>query len=213
MIEFISLIKQQFKKTILRKQWRKLNQFNQTYQNNVFDPKIVKVGAMSYGPLEVYSWNSENESLVIGNYVSIASGVKFILGGNHYYDTFSTYPFKVKLGLEINEAYSNGPIIVEDDVWIGTDSLILSGVTIGKGAVIAARSVIVKDVPPYSIVGGNPAKVIKMRFESSIINELMDVNFSTLIHDNIVENIDLFYKPLDKVTLKKIIDLLIKKNS
>lgn len=80
----------------------------------------------------------------------------------------------------IREAYSNGPIVVSDDVWSGIDTMVMSGVTIGQGAVVAARSVVVKDVPPYAIVGGNPAKIIKYRFSSEIIEKLLKVNFKKL---------------------------------
>lgn len=102
------------------------------------------------------------------------------LGGNHNYSHFSTFPSKVRFLGAIREAYSNGPIVVSDDVWLGIDTMVMSGVTIGQGAVVAARSVVVKDVPPYAIVGGNPAKIIKYRFSSEIIEKLLKVNFKKL---------------------------------
>ncbi|MFA4979990.1 MAG: DapH/DapD/GlmU-related protein [Sphingobacterium sp.] len=192
-----------------RWKWNKSNRHNQTVPTRIFNSSKVSVGDMSYGPLEVYEWGAENEKLEIGSYVSISSGVKFLLGGNHYYNTFSTFPFKVKVCGEKQEAYSNGPIIVEDDVWIGTDAIIMSGVRIGKGAVIAAGSVIVKDVPPYSIVGGNPANVIKYRFDEDIINKLKTINMNVMTPDFISREIKLLYKNLNEDVLEMIIEQLI----
>ena len=108
---------------IFKKKFKMKNKHNQIIPVNIFDENIVKIGKMSYGPIEVLSWGDKNEHLTIGNYVSIASGCKFILGGNHYYDTFSTYPFKVKVMGDKKEAYTNGPIKIEDDVWIGSNQL------------------------------------------------------------------------------------------
>ena len=120
-------------------------------------------------------------------------------------NTFSTYPFKVMVLGEKREAWSKGPIIVEDDVWIGTRAIILSGVRIGKGAVIAAGTVVTKDIPPYAIVGGNPAKIIKFRFEQDVINELMKVDFAKIDKNFISTNIDLLY---NRNVIKEIVDKL-----
>lgn len=195
------------KKMIFKLKWKKLNKHNYTTVSRIFDTDIVEVGKYTYGRLEVHTYGNKNERLKIGNYVSIASGVKFLLGGNHYYNTISTYPFKVRILGEKTESYTNGPIVVEDDAWIGTDTIILSGVKIGKGAVIAAGSVITKDVPPYSIVGGNPSKVIKYRFNEQIINRLEDINLSLIDEKLIKDNIDVFYEELDE----KKLDILISK--
>lgn len=185
-----------FKLLVFKKKWRKMNPNNKTTAKNHFNPKNIKVGRQTYGPLNIYQWGAENEGLEIGSFVSIASGVKFILGGNHYYNTFSTYPFKVNIIGDNKEAYSNGKIIISDDVWIGMDVIIMSGVNIGQGAVIAAGSVVTKDVEPYSIVGGNPATLIKYRFPDKVISELITFNFSNLDLKNVIDNIDLMYKPL-----------------
>ncbi|WGS63892.1 CatB-related O-acetyltransferase [Marinitoga aeolica] len=185
-----------------KKKWREKNKHNETSPVNLFPIEIVKVGNYSYGPLEVHSWGANNERLEIGNFVSIASGVKFILGGNHTIDTFSTYPFKVKFLGEKREAWSKGPIVVEDDVWIGMDSMILSGVKIGKGAIIAARSVISKDVPPYAIVAGNPARVIKFRFKKELIEKLLKIDIEEILTQNFIKNnIDILYNKLDEKIL------------
>ncbi|WP_438530288.1 CatB-related O-acetyltransferase [Cetobacterium sp.] len=171
---------------------------------NKFDINIVEVGEHSYGPIIVKSWNRENEKLIIGKYVSIAEGVKFLLGGNHEINTITTYPFKVKFLKEKVEAWTKGPIVIKDDVWIGTDTLILSGVIIGQGAIIAAGSVVVKDVPPYAIIGGNPAKVIKYRYSNDIVDEMITFDWSKVKTDNIKNLKEALYQPLTLEMAKKL---------
>ena len=103
---------------------------------------------------------------MIGNYISIAQNVHFLLDVEHFANHISTYPFKVKLlHSQKSESFSKGDIIIDDDVWIGYGATILSGVRIGQGAVVATGAVVTSDVPPYAIVGGVPAKVIKYRNE------------------------------------------------
>lgn len=165
---------------LFKKKWKRKNKHNQITPVNKFPLEKVKVGNYSYGPIDVRSWGSSEEGLEIGNFVSIGSGVKFILGGNHEMNTITTYPFKVKFLKEEEEAWSKGLIIIKDDVWIGTDAIILSGVTISQGAIVAAGSVITKDVPPYAVVGGNPAKIIKFRFSEEIIEEMKNINWNNL---------------------------------
>ncbi|WP_198593310.1 CatB-related O-acetyltransferase [Vibrio sp. 10N.222.54.B6] len=151
----------------------------------------------------MHTWGSKDEKLVIGNYVSIASGVKFFLGGEHQTNTITTFPFKVKvLGHDV-EAFSKGPIIIEDDVWIGTDVKIMSGVRVGKGAVIAAGSIVTNDVLPYSIVGGVPARFIKSRVPSELIDELATLDIKNIEH-LIIDDLDLIYSELDSETLDRI---------
>ena len=160
--------------------WRARNAHNETYMVRLFDPQRVTVGKASYGPLDVQAWGHPDERLSIGHYVSIAEGVSFLLGGNHPYKGFSTYPFKVKLLGHAREAQTKGPIVVGDDVWIGANAMILSGVTIGQGAVIGAGAVVSSDVPPYAIVAGNPARVVRYRFAPAVIARLMTLDFGRL---------------------------------
>lgn len=199
------MIINKIKLSLFQRRWRKKNQHNQTTVTNLFAIDLINVGNMTYGPLEIHSWGAANEELTIGNFVSIASGVKFLLGGNHRYDTFSTYPFKVKFLGASREAWSKGGILIEDDVWIGTDAMIMSGVKVGKGAVIAARSVITKDVPPYAIVGGNPAKIIKYRFNDEIQSYIKDFKFKNIDQSFIDNNINELYQTLDENILSKIL--------
>ena len=141
----------------------------------------IEVGRHSYGPLEVYVSGDGDAKLKIGHFCSLGLGTKFILQSEHPYCGFSTFPFRTKILGERSEATSKGSIVVGDDVWIGLDVIVNSGVKIGQGAIVAAGSVVVKDVPPYAIVGGNPAKFIKWRFESELVREqLQQVDFSRL---------------------------------
>lgn len=184
-----------------KKRWRKINKNNFTEVNSIFPIEIVKVGNYSYGMLEVNYWGNSQERLEIGNFVSIADNVKFILGGNHPTTTFTTYPFKVKIFGEKKEALTKGKIRVEDDVWIGMNSLILSGITIKQGAVIAAGSVVTKDVPAYAIVGGNPAKVLKYRFSQEIIAEMLKIDFLEI---DFWDSKELLYKEININIIKKL---------
>ena len=129
---------------------------------------------------------------------AIGEEVSFILDAEHYTNHLSTYPFKVKyLGIEKQEAFSKGNIVVEDDVWIGYRSTIMSGVHIGKGAIIAAGSLVTKDVPAYAIVGGVPAKVIKYRFDNSICNILKKIDLSKLNKVFVEQNLEVLYKQIE----------------
>lgn len=138
---------------------------------------LVTVGRHTYGVPKVYFWNFETK-LCIGNFCSIAEGVVIILGGEHRADWKTTFPFSVFLsdwpsaaGISGHPS-TKGDIAIGSDVWIGHGALILSGVTIGNGAVIGAGSVVSKDVPPFTIVGGNPARVIRARFDSETIKAM-----------------------------------------
>lgn len=188
-----------------KNKWRKLNSHNKTTIGNIFPLELVKVGNYSYGILNVKSWGSKNEGLEIGDYVSIAQDVVFILGGNHYTNTITTYPFKVMYFKEkITEALSKGKIIIENDVWIGMNTLILSGVKIGKGAVIGAGSVVSKNIPPYAIVVGNPCKVIKYRFSESIRDKISKIKFEN-INENLKEK---FYTEVTEDNIDELLKLI-----
>ena len=149
--------------------------------------------------------NDKNIKIYIGEYCSIAPGVKFLLAAEHSYKSISTYPFKVThLGYE-NEATGKGSITLKDDVWIGLNSIIMSGVTLGQGSIVAAGSVVTKDVPPYAIVGGNPAKVIKYRFEQEIIEKLLKFDYKTLTDDKIKYLNEKLYTEVTKDNIDKIL--------
>lgn len=185
-------------KRIFKKKWRKLNPNNYTNAEDIFNSSCVDVGDYTYGGLHVLTYNNDNK-LKIGRFCSIAPEVMFVLSADHYTQHMSSYPYKVWVMKENQEGISKGDIIVEDDVWIGFRSIILSGVHIGKGSVIAAGSVVTKDVPPYAIVGGVPAKVIKYRFSDEIITELMKIDYSKLTEEMIKNHIDSLYTDLRDV--------------
>lgn len=178
-----------------RCKWREKNQHNDTLPQNIFNIDNVFVGRETYGNLIVDNYNNKHK-LYIGNYCSIATNVMFILDADHYTKHISTFPFKVKILGERFEGVSKGDIIIDDDIWIGYGATILSGVHIGQGAVVAAGAVVTNDVPPYAIVGGVPAKVIKYRFEKDIIEELLKVDYSKLTKKMIEEHINDFYEEL-----------------
>ncbi len=136
--------------------------------------ELYDVGTGTYGEPAILHWG-EPATLKVGAYCSIADGVKIYLGGNHRVDWITTYPFT-----EFRESArrisghpsTKGDVIIGHDVWIGDDAKILSGVNIGNGAVIGSSAVVTSNVAPYSIVGGNPAKHIKMRFTEEEIETL-----------------------------------------
>ena len=190
-----------FQLYINKKKWRKYNSHNDTSVGNIFPLELAKVGKYTYGVLNIKSWGTKGEGLEIGNYVSIGPNVTFALGGNHYTNTITTFPFKVKYFDEKEpEALTKGKIIVEDDVWIGMNTLILSGVKIGKGAIIGAGAVVAKDIPSYAIAVGNPCKVVKYRFSNEIQEKIKNIELDKITeeHKNII------YKALTEENINRI---------
>lgn len=138
-----------------------------------------KVGKGTYGDPKVEDWG-EQTTLKVGNYCSISGGVKILLGGNHRADWVTTYPFSVfrESAKDIKgHPVSRGDVVIGHDVWIGIDATILSGVNIGNGAIIGASAIVTRDVPAYSVVAGNPAKVIKQRFSEEDITILQSLKW------------------------------------
>lgn len=160
---------------------------------------IKSVGEFTYGTnnITLHSWG-EGSNVHIGNYCSIAKRCNLYLGGNHFHERVSTYPFFiVSRGNEMlypeiqsyQKSYSNGDIVIGNDVWIGDNVTIMSGIKIGNGAVLATNSTIVKDVPDYTIVGGNPGKIIKCRFTETQIEALLKIKWWDWSLEKIKENI------------------------
>jgi len=188
------------------------NYFLKDNLKNEISQNLAVIGKWSYGNPKIYRWNWKNK-IYIGNFCSLGPEIKIIIGGNHRTDWVSTSQLpadtfnfedtflnaqKIK-----NYNYSKGDLHIENDVWIGAFSIIFSGVRLGNGSVVAAGSVVTKDVDPYTIVGGNPARFIKKRFTSKQINFLKSSKWWDL--DD--KKIDL----LSKYLLDEKVNLFIKK--
>lgn len=189
-------IKQKILQIQFNRAWKKANSHNFAIPVGNLPLDKVQIGKNTYGFIDALFSNPENK-LIIGNYCSIAKGVKFLPSSDHALDRISTYPFKAMLLTGELEALSKGDIVMDDDVWIGYGATILSGVHIGQGAVIAAGSVVSKDVPPYAIVGGVPAKVIKYRFDPEMIEALLKIDYSKLDVQTIHAHQDALYRKLE----------------
>lgn len=142
-------------------------------------PGQFTVGAYTYGRPKV-RFPESGARLVIGRYGSIAEQVEILLGGNHRLEWATTYPFPALPRLWPQAAgmtghdTTRGDVVIGHDVWLGSQCMVMSGVTIGHGAVVAARAVVTRDVPPYAIVAGNPARVVRLRFDEARIAALVE---------------------------------------
>ena len=143
----------------------------------------------------LFNYPEFGDQLIIGKFCSIASGTKFIMGpANHRINSVTTYPFHVFGGLwsektppHLSQLPFKGDIVVGNDVWIGRESVIMPGVKIGDGAIVAAYSVVTKDVEPYSVVGGNPARFIKKRFDDFLIALLLELKWWDFSPEDLAE--------------------------
>ena len=161
------------------------------YNDFVNDPTLFEKNNV------LYQYPINHDKLQIGKFCSIACGVKFLFNSaNHTLSSFSTYPFPLffeEWGLEkkdITNAWDNkGDIVIGNDVWVGYEAAILAGVTIADGAIIGTRAVVTKDVPPYTIVGGVPAKPIKRRFSEETISALLEIQWWDWSEERIARNI------------------------
>ena len=165
---------------IFKKQKKYKNYFLKDNLKNEIDANLAKVGNWSYGSPTIYRWDWKSK-IIIGNFCSLGPDINFYVGADHRSDWISTSPLPAS---QFNETFkkakhiknfsiSKGDTVIGHDVWIGGRSTILSGVKIGTGAIIAAGSMVVNDVEPYSVSGGNPNREIKKRFEESIIKKIL----------------------------------------
>lgn len=172
-------------------------------KNIITNPQII-VGDYTYydDPEDVYNFEKNvlylfdfiGDKLVIGKFCQIATGVRFIMnGGNHAMNGFSTYPFKVfsnawsKASLEV---ISKGNTVIGNDVWIGNRATIMPGVTIGDGAIVGTNSVVTKNIEPYTIVAGNPAREIRKRFDGETIQLLLSLKWWNWNVQKITDNLE-----------------------
>lgn len=174
-------------------------------KNTVSNPNITIGDYTYYDDLDdsenfernvLYHFPFIGDQLIIGKFCAIATGVQFIMNGaNHALNGFSSYPFYIfgngweRATPQPGDLPYKGDTTVGNDVWIGREATIMPGVQIGHGAIIAAKSVVVKNVPPYSIVGGNPAKVIRNRFDDDAIQSLIQIAWWDWTADKITRNL------------------------
>ena len=162
------------------------------YNDFVHDPLLFEKNNV------LYHYPINHDKLTIGRFCSIACGARFLFNSaNHTMSSLSTYPFPLffeEWGLDrtnVTDSWDNkGDITVGSDVWIGYESVIMAGVTIGDGAIIGTRAVVTKDVPPYTIVGGLPAKPIKKRYPEETIAALLELRWWDWPRELIAENLD-----------------------
>jgi len=151
-------------------------------------PKGVQAGPGTYfaGPPTIL-WDKYGSKLIIGNHTSISKDVTIFLGGHHRIDSIA-----MNLGLKSGDAsYSKGDVVIGSDCWIGHGAVILDGVTISDGAVVGAFAVVAKDVPPYAVVVGNPAQVVKYRFDVPTCKALLAIRWWDWPADEIAEALSL----------------------
>jgi len=175
---------------------RRIKQYQQ------LESSLLNVGKGTYGTNHIilHNWNLDSRAY-IGKYCSIADNVHLFLGGNHDLNRITTYPFALSQGIDGPQlkiggpTFSNGDIMIGNDVWIGSHVSIMSGIRIGNGAVIAAYSHVVKDVADYEVVGGNPAKHIKFRFSQQTIDFLLKLKWWNWSEQEIIANLDVLISP------------------
>jgi virginiamycin A acetyltransferase len=187
-------------------------------KNIVKNPNIIVGDYTYYDDFETvenfeknvkYHFDFVDDKLIIGKFCMIASDVKFIMNGaNHLTDSLSTYPFAVfgngwEKAMDGKQYPNKGDIHIGNDVWIGYNATIMAGVTIGDGAIIATNATVVKDVAPYSIVGGNPAKEIKKRFSDETITKLLALQWWNWKIEKITQNL----QHLTDSNIEKLINL------
>jgi acetyltransferase-like isoleucine patch superfamily enzyme len=156
-----------------------------------------EIGRWTYGDLTVHSWG-EGATVTIGSFSSIAPGVQVFLGGEHRSDWVTTFPFNVLWeGAEHIRGHpkTKGNVVIGNDVWIGTEAMIMSGVTIGDGAVVGARSLVARDVEPYSVVAGNPARLVRRRFDDQLVNRLLDLKWWDCENEELAQLLPLLLAP------------------
>ena len=159
-----------------------------------FQPSTLRlqVGKHTYGKPKIISFLADDR-VVIGKFCSIGEEVTIVASGEHVINRISTFPLKSRFGSKEVDSRRKGPVIIGNDVWIGTKSVILSNVSIGDGAVVGAASVVTRSVPPYAVVAGVPAKILRYRFTEDQIRKLLEIAWWNWEEEKILANIEHFY--------------------
>ena len=176
-----------------------MSRYTKDLLKNYIDNNLLEVGEYTYGNPTIHHWG-ENSKLKIGNFCSISNKVEIFIGGEHRLDWISTYPFTVlweeakdikgyPKDFDREKNKIGHDVIIGNDVWIGEGAMIMSGEKIGDGSVISARSLVYKNVKPYSVVGGNPAEFLFYRFSKETIDILLKLKWWNWTIDKIKENI------------------------
>lgn len=201
-----------FKNNKTLKKMQELKDYWNDY-HKALDQNLVFIDDYTYGMPEVITWD-DSTKLKIGKFCSLASHIYILAGGEHRSDWVSTYPFNCLID-DFNyikgHPATKGDIVIGNDVWIGDSVKILSGVTIGDGAIIGTASVVAKDVPPYAIAAGNPARIIRYRFDEETIKELLDIKWWNFKEEDIIkivpilqsDDIQNFIKVCKKIKAKR----------
>ena len=177
---------------------RKVYGFIQTQltgaDSSLLDDRLT-VGLGTYGVVrDTVRFFRSDDQVNIGKYCSIASGVTILASGEHNYSAVANFPFAANILKDTDrDTFTKGKVDIGNDVWIGTNAIITSGVSIGNGAVVAAGAVVVKNAPPYSIVGGVPAQIIKYWFSEGIIDSLLRIKWWNWEPNRIEREIEGFY--------------------
>ncbi|MFA6105026.1 MAG: CatB-related O-acetyltransferase [Patescibacteria group bacterium] len=167
------------------------------YTKRVLKNRFFEIGEYTYGIPKVIGFGSEKNRLVIGKFCSFGSDIQIFLCADHRIDWVTSYPLGLLKGV-ISKAGGNigkGDILIGNDVWVGNNALIMSGVKIGNGAVIGAGSIITKDVLPYEVVAGNPARHIKFRFSEEKIQKLLEMKWWDWSIKEIISKSDFLSSP------------------
>ena len=173
------------------------------YIKNVISRPNIFVGDDPAAPADfeknnvLFNWPEFGDRLIIGKFCAIARGIEFIMNGaNHRMNSVTTYPFNImgggweKFAPKLDDLPLKGDTVVGNDVWIGQNVTVLPGVHIGDGAIIAANSVVAKDVPPYCIAGGNPCRVIRRRFDEELTAYLLELQWWDWDAEKIFRNME-----------------------
>lgn len=189
----MSALKRRLRGLLQRAGFQRSRSSRIAFTRDVRKLRRFEIGEWTYGTPRVRDWG-EGATLKIGKYCSIAAEVQIFLGGEHRTDWVTTYPFSVSWDEArgvFGHPATRGDVEIGNDVWIGNGARILSGVKIGDGAVVGTRAVVARDVAPYAIVAGNPARQIRLRFSEPLVEELQKIAWWNWPREEVVESLPL----------------------